>query len=285
MSQSFHLAKPVNATTSVVFASPHSGRHYPLEFTEKSCLGPIAIRRSEDAFVDELYGNVTQFGAPLLSAVLPRAFLDLNRSADELDPALIDGAPISPLNPRIASGLGVIPRVVAEGKAIQFGKITMEEAKKRLALYYRPYHTQLQIVLEGTRKSFGQAILIDCHSMPSDALKTTERRTSIRSDIILGNRFGASCSAEIMNALEDLFSAEGFNVARNVPFAGAYIVQTYGRPSINQHAVQVEIDRSLYMDEDAVVKLPEFTDIQNRLTKVAEGICDFGRLDLPMAAQ
>jgi N-formylglutamate deformylase len=285
MTQSFHLAQPEKHTTSVVFTSPHSGREYPTDFLENSHLGSISIRNSEDAFVDDLYADVVKFGAPLLSALFPRAYVDLNRSGNELDPAMIIGASPSPLNPRIASGLGVIPRVVSEGRAIQFGKITMKEAQERLDQCYYPFHARLQELLENTRQNFGQAILLDCHSMPSDALKSCGLVGGKRANVVLGNRFGATCSDTVLDKVEDAFSKQGFIVSRNLPFAGAYIVQTYGRPSISQHAIQIEIDRSLYMDEEAIVRLPDFQDIKLRLTNAAKDICDFGQLNTQLAAQ
>ena len=285
MTRSFKLVEPKACTTSVVFASPHSGRDYSPKFLENTCLDPIEIRKSEDAFVDDLYAHAPDYGATLLTAVAPRAYVDLNRSASELDPAIVTGAKNLALNPRVASGLGVIPRVVAEGKPIQFGKITMSEALQRLALYYRPYHTRLSMVLEATRKQFGQAILIDCHSMPSESLKSSGGWRGNRSDVVLGNRYGASCSDEVFSTIEAAFQRQGFSVARNVPFAGAYVVQTYGRPSIGQHAVQVEINRALYMDEQAIVRLPEFDEIKTRISDVIAELCLFGEMQQPLAAE
>jgi N-formylglutamate deformylase len=285
MTQPFKLVEPSSRTTSVVFASPHSGCDYPTKFLENTHLGPVGIRKSEDAFVDQLYASVPEFGAPLLSAVAPRAYVDLNRGVDELDPAIVEGAKTHGLNPRIASGLGVIPRIVAEGSVIQSGKITMDEAQQRLSQYYHPYHAQLQSMMRETRALFGQAVLIDCHSMPSESLKAAGTWRRIKPDIVLGNRYGASCSDKVFDAIEAAFTGQGFRVARNVPFAGAYVVQTYGRPSINQHTVQVEIDRSLYMDEDAVMPLPEFSEIQARIRGAISELCRFGEMNVPLAAE
>ncbi|MBQ2261834.1 MAG: N-formylglutamate amidohydrolase [Loktanella sp.] len=282
----YHLALPLARTTSVVFASPHSGRDYPAAFLRRSVLDAHEIRSSEDAFVDLLFAPVPAHGAPLLTATAPRAFLDLNRGPDELDPALVEGARRNAHNPRIASGLGVIPRVVANGRQIYRGKLTLVEAHQRVKQYWRPYHDQLQMLLDQSINAFGEAILIDCHSMPHEALENMGPAGAGRPDIVLGDRFGATVSGLVMDQVEAAFADAGLKVARNMPFAGAHIVQHYGRPSRGQHAVQVEIDRALYMNERTLEPSAQFAAFCELLTGVIARLADIGRRqDLQVAAE
>ncbi|MFN3664065.1 N-formylglutamate amidohydrolase [Yoonia sp.] len=274
----YHLAQPMSRTTSVVFASPHSGRDYPPSFLRRSVLDAREIRSSEDAFVDQLFASAISQGAPLLTATAPRAFLDLNRGPDELDPALVEGARRYAHNPRITSGLGVIPRVVANGRQIYRGKMTLVEAHQRVTQYWRPYHDQLQMLLDQSITAFGEAILIDCHSMPHEALENMGPPGAGRPDVVLGDRFGATASGGVMDRIEAAFADAGLKVARNMPFAGAYIVQHYGRPSRGQHAVQVEIDRALYMNERTLEPSAEFTAFRDLLARVIAQLADIGRV-------
>ncbi len=273
----YALTRPAIRTTSVVFASPHSGRHYPPAFLRRAALDEHAIRSSEDAFVDELFGAVPQCGAPLLSAGAPRAYVDLNRAAEELDPALVEGVRRVAHNPRIASGLGVIPRVVANGRPIYLGKITLEEAQARISGHWRPYHDMLQTLLNESHAAFGEAILIDCHSMPHEALENIGPLGVPRPDVVLGDRFGAAASAAVVEQIEAAFVTAGLRVARNIPFAGAYITQQYGRPSRRQHAVQVEIDRALYMNERTITPSANFAAFQRLLETVIAQLAAIGR--------
>lgn len=283
--ESYHLTTPHALTAPIVFGSPHSGRFYTESFLENSQLNQTEIRSSEDAFVNDLFSCVTEYGAPLLSATAPRAYLDLNRQVDELDPALIKGVKPNKNNPRITSGLGVIPRIVAEGKPIQTGKMTIDEAQARIDQYYHPYHNRLHSLLAETYRKFGRVLLIDCHSMPHAATTNMVVKGGGRPDIVLGDRFGASCGKAIVDKIETAFVEQGFSVSRNVPFAGAYIVQNYGRPSKNQHALQIEIDRSLYMDEATIQKSAGFWNTRDRITRVIQQIIQAGALDDVMAAE
>lgn len=250
--KSFEIVEPLLQTTGVVFASPHSGRDYPWSFLRRSVLDERTIRSSEDAFVDQLFSHAPDVGAPLLAAVAPRAFVDLNRAPDELDPALIEGVGRNGSNPRVGSGLGVIPRVVANGRAIYRGRISRSEAEARLADYWHPYHAALGRLIAEARQKFGQAILVDCHSMPHEAIETFAQSGLPRPEVVLGDRFGSSAAPDIVEGIEMAFRRAGLKVSRNAPFAGAYTAQHYGRPSAKQHVVQIEIDRSLYMNEQMV---------------------------------
>jgi len=281
----YEVVHPDRRTSCVVFASPHSGRDYPWTFLRKTVLDEMTIRSSEDAFVDQLFASAPQMGAPLLKAGAPRAYIDLNRSAEELDPALIEGVRRQGHNPRIASGLGVIPRVVANGRAIYRGKLSMIEAERRIELYWQPYHNMLQKLLDGAHQQHGQAVLIDCHSMPHEAMDGVARTGMPRPDVVLGDRFGAAAGSDVIDHVEAAFAAAGFTVVRNAPFAGAYVTQAYGRPSRNQHAVQVEIDRSLYMDERLIRPSANFESVRKRLRGVVAEISAMGQSRVPLAAE
>ena len=282
----FQIIHPERRTTSVVFASPHSGRDYPRSFLRQSALNEHAIRSSEDAFVDELFETAPVHGAPLLCASVPRAYIDLNRSEDELDPALIEGVRKAGHNPRVASGLGVVPRVVANGQVIYTGKISRAEADRRIETYWRPYHAALRLQLTEAQRQFGQAILIDCHSMPHEAMDSVARSGVRRPDVVLGDRFGAAAGEQIVDRIEEAFYQAGLVVTRNTPFAGAYVTQHYGRPSKGQHAVQIEIDRSLYMDERTVRPNSRFRSFKKLLDGVVGEIAAIGRpVEQPLAAE
>lgn len=281
----YRLVRPDTCLTGVVFASPHSGRQYPSDFLRATQLDALAIRSSEDAFVDLLIEDAPRLGAPLMLSRVPRAYVDLNRSADELDPALVTGVRRVAHNPRVTSGLGVIPRVVANGRAIYRGKLSLTEARRRIAKYWQPYHSVLDDLLREQRALFGKAILVDCHSMPHEAIGGFTRSNAPTPEVVLGDRFGASADTEIVDRIEAAFAAEGLRVGRNAPFAGAYIAQQYGRPAQRQHCVQIELDRALYMDEATMEQKPEFAEVQRMMTRIMAEIVDIGRIELPVAAE
>lgn len=265
---SYVLKHPDALSSAVVFASPHSGREYFQDFLNSSDLDAKTLRSSEDAFVDVLFDAAPLAGSPLLCAQLPRAFVDLNRSAEELDPALIRGVPRGIHNPRVASGLGVIPRVVSGGRAIYRGKLDRDVAMERIETIWRPYHVVLQGLLDHAHETYGHSILLDCHSMPSEAVASTSRDRRKTADVVLGDRFGASASDAVVKQIEIVFQNAGFEVHRNTPFAGAYVTQHYGRPDRAQHAIQIELNRALYMNEDSITPHDGFAEIHRRLQKV-----------------
>lgn len=284
-SDAFTLRLPADRTTPVVFSSPHSGADYSEAFVSQSLLDRHTIRSSEDAFVDRLFSAAPDHGAPLLSARIPRAYLDLNRAADELDPAVIEGIDRAPHNPRVSSGLGVIPRVVAGGRAIYRGKLPRKEAESRILRVWHPYHATLKTLLDESLAQFGEAVLIDCHSMPHEAIEAHSRPGHPRPDVVLGDRFGAAASRHVVDRIESAFAAAGLRTARNAPFAGAYIAQAYGRPSRNQHVVQIEIDRALYMDEARIEPRADFLQFQRLVTRVIADVTAPQAGRMPLAAE
>jgi N-formylglutamate amidohydrolase len=215
-----------------------------------SRLDRLAIRRSEDAFVDELVAGAVQLGAPMVAATFPRAFLDPNREPYELDPRMFD-APlprwVNSRSPRVRAGLGTVPRVVAGGAEIYAGKLPPDAAEQRIQQCYLPYHEALATLIDETRARFGTVLLLDCHSMPSGDRDRHGARG--RADIVLGDRFGHACAPEIMARAAEILRLAGYQVRRNDPYPGGFITEHYGRPGMDLHALQIEINRGLYMDE------------------------------------
>ncbi len=259
------IERPAHWVSGVIFGSPHSGCTYPDWFLEGTKLPPETLRSSEDAFVDRLIAGAPALGAVTIRAQVPRAIVDLNRAPDEIDPLIVRGVPRHPLNQRTLAGLGVIPRVVSQGRAILERPIERAEAERRINAYWRPYHQALSALIAEARTRFGQAILIDMHSMPHDALNHLH---GPRPDMVLGNRHGLSAAARVSDAIVAAVEAEGWRIRRNSPFAGAYICSAYGRPCQNIHVVQLEIDRSLYMNERTITPHAGFDDFSARFGSV-----------------
>lgn len=259
------IERPDHWVSGVIFGSPHSGCIYPDWFLKGTRLPRETLRSSEDAFVDRLIAGAPGFGAVTIRAQVPRAVVDLNRAPDEIDPLAVRGVPRHPLNQRTLAGLGVIPRVVSQGRAILDRPLERTEAERRIDSYWRPYHQALSGLIAEARARFGQAILIDMHSMPHDALGHLH---GPRPDMVLGNRHGLSAAARVSDAIAAAIEAEGWRLRRNSPFAGAYICSTYGRPAQNVHVVQLEIDRALYMDERTIAPHAGFDDFATRFTAV-----------------
>ncbi len=264
----FRIVEPVQQTTPVVFASPHSGRTYPSNFLDSARLDATALRRSEDCFVDELFSGATAAGAPMIAATFARAFCDPNREPWELDPAMfVDDLPawVNTTSARVGAGLGTLARVVASGEAIYRRKLSFEEAEHRVHTYWEPYHQALQGLLERTRQRFGVCLLIDCHSMPAQSC-------SARSDppeFVLGDAHGTSCAPRVTRAAEMQLTDMGYRVRRNDPYAGGYVTRHYGRPREHVHALQIEVARSLYMDEARLHRAVGFAGLQRQMSAFA----------------
>ena len=243
------LRRPAAQLMPLVVASPHSGSDYPAEFVAISRLDPLTLRRSEDAFVDEIFAAAPRLGAPMLAARFPRAYLDVNREAWELDPAMFaDTLPdyVNARSPRVRMGLGTIARVVASGEEIYGGKLSFAEAQERIEQFYHPYHAALSRLIEGTAQEFGFCLVVDCHSMPSGAHGHSGREAA---DIVLGDCHGAACAPQIVECARRYLTRRGFVVALNAPYAGGFTTGHYGRPRYRRHALQIEINRAIYMDE------------------------------------
>jgi len=263
----FAVDEPESHSIPFVFNTGHSGAVYPPSFLAASRLDGLSLRRSEDAHVDRLFEPVVRLGAPLLRANFPRAYLDVNREPFELDPRMFEGRLPPYANTRsmrVAGGLGTVPRVVADGQEIYSGRITAQEAVARIETLYKPYHRMLRALIQRTAKAHGTCILIDCHSMPSSSLG----REEAKADVVLGDRYGTACSPALIDAFEAQFQAHGFRVVRNKPYAGGFITEHYGEPNLGRHALQIEINRALYMNEANLALGPGFSELVWHLREV-----------------
>lgn len=257
----FEILAPAQWLAPAVFNSPHSGRIYAEDFLRQTKLSPLSLRKSEDCFVDELFMSCVSHGAPMLRAHAPRSYIDLNREPYELDPRMFLGelpGYVNTSSPRVAGGLGTIPRVVAEGEEIYRGRLEFAEAVRRIEQIYVPYHRTLSALLAEVMAKAGQVLLVDCHSMPTSATQHVLPAGTGPVDIVLGDRYGASCDEALTDLVEQLLSDAGLRVIRNKPYAGGFITQNHGSPMRGRHALQIEINRSLYMNEATLEKTRDF---------------------------
>jgi N-formylglutamate amidohydrolase len=282
----FEVIDPDAHQLPVVLNSPHSGSHYPDAFLAASRLDKTTIRRSEDSYVDQLMLPAARLGAPLLMANFPRAWLDVNREPYELDPKMFAGSLPTYANVRsvrVAGGLGTIARIVSESEEIYAAPLPVADALARIDAVYKPYHRTLRQLVVGTRATFGLVVLIDCHSMPSTVRGGHGR---MRPDIVLGDRYGSSCASEITDFAAQVLGRLGYSVNRNKPYAGGFITEHYGQPSRGQHAMQIEINRQLYMNERTLDRTPGFERLQADLASLVRELAASARfLALPEAAE
>jgi N-formylglutamate deformylase len=268
----FEVLEPTEYSGPVVFNSPHSGRLYPRAFLASSRLDLTTLRRSEDSFVDELASGVVARGYPLMRAHFPRCYVDVNREPYELDPRMFDGRLPSFANTRsmrVAGGLGTVARVVGDAQEIYDQRISVDDALQRIESLYKPYHRTLRKVFTQLQRDFGAAILIDCHSMPSASSTRDERP---RADIVLGDRYGTSCVPIVSEVIEETLRGYGYQVSRNKPYAGGFITEHYGNPAVGLHAIQLEINRALYMDERHYQPIASFRRVASDLEELADRI-------------
>lgn len=270
MEQPFTILAPAKWSSPFLFTSPHSGNVYASSFIGSSRLKGLALRRSEDAFVDELFGMVPQYGARLLAARFPRVYVDVNRDVSEIDPGMFEAGcprPEGCKSARVSAGLGVIPKVVRDGVEIYDKPLPIGEAAFRLEAFYRPYHNALAGLLTETKERFGAAVLIDCHSMPPVANGN---------DVVIGDRHGNACSPALADRIETALRAAGFSVARNNPYAGGYTTSHYGDPARHIHAVQIELNRGLYLIGRKMEKSAGFADCQAAVQEFVAGLLKSG---------
>lgn len=264
----FLLERPPLQAAPLVLASPHSGRHYPASFLAASRLDPVSLRRSEDGFVEELFADAPSHGVPLLSATFPRVYCDANREAWELDPGMFDGPLpdfVNSASPRVGAGLGTIARVVASGETVYRRRLSFNEAADRIRALWEPYHAALSGLIGETVRRFGCCLLIDCHSMPS--LPGEPGRAA---DMILGDAHGTSAGPRATRLLEETLSGFGYRLRRNDPYAGGYVTRHYGRPREGVHVIQLEIARSLYMDERRIQRLPGLESLRTDMDRMVQ---------------
>jgi N-formylglutamate amidohydrolase len=264
------VLSPTLLTSPFIYASPHSGRRYPADLLRMTRLDRQALRQSEDSYVDLIFDAAPRFGAPLLRALFPRAYVDVNRSQFELDPRMFaDALPKTSdsRSNRVLAGLGVVPRIVADGQDIYSRKLTYFDARRRIAACYVPYHETLRALVAAARKKFGCAIIVDCHSMPS-AGGAPIREGDRRLDFVLGDRFGAACNRSVVCLVDQTLARMGYHVARNAPYAGGYVAATYGRPQDGVHVLQIEINRALYLDEAKIARTDGFEKLRSDVQAV-----------------
>jgi N-formylglutamate amidohydrolase len=262
----------------MVFNSPHSGHALPEPFLAMTDLTVTQLRASEDSHVDKLFSGCLDAGAPLMRALLSRSYLDLNREPFELDARMFrDRLPayVNVASPRVASGLGTLPRTVGEGVAIYNGPIDFSEAVARIETAYRPYHRALGGLLDEALNVTGKVLLVDCHSMPSSAVNHMRASHHGAVDIVLGDRFGSACDPEVTAIVETCLQTAGYTVSRNKPYSGGFFTENHGRPRHGRHALQIEINRSLYMNEASHVPNAGFTELQAVLTHMARSLADW----------
>ncbi|TPM36881.1 N-formylglutamate amidohydrolase [Mesorhizobium sp. B2-3-4] len=284
----FEIRSGAEQRVPFLFNSPHSGRYYPERFLAMARLDRNAIRRSEDCYVDELFGGAVALGAPMLAANFPRAYLDVNREPWELDPRMFAEPVPSFCNirsARVAGGLGTVPKLVGEGLDIYAGRLPLAEAVARIEAVYKPYHETLKRLLTRTHARFGFAVLIDCHSMPA-SIRVGD--SGLRPDFIIGDRFGISATAALTETAIGLLTAMGYTVAHNKPYAGGFITEHYGRPARHLHALQIEVNRGLYMNERTFERGAGFDALADDLTRFSADLMampDHHFIDLPLAAE
>ena len=266
----FDVIEPEHWRGPVVFNSPHSGAIYPRAFLSSARLDHGTLRRSEDSFVDELIAGVVPRGYPMMRAHFPRCYVDVNREPYELDPRMFDGRLPSFANTRsmrVAGGLGTVARVVGDAQEIYDQRISVDDALRRIESLYKPYHRALRKLFTRVHQDFGAALLIDCHSMPS---ATGARDDRPRADIVIGDRYGTSCVPVVAEITESLLRSLGYSVSRNKPYAGGFITEHYGNPAGGLHAIQLEFNRALYMDERRYERIPAFRKLASDVETLAD---------------
>jgi N-formylglutamate deformylase len=276
----FEILEPAEGTSAVVFNSPHSGRVYPPNFLAVSRLDQTTLRRSEDFFVDELIAGVVRRGHPVMRAHFPRCYVDVNREPYELDPRMFEGRLPSFANTRsmrVAGGLGTVARVVGDAQEIYDRRLPVDDALSRIETLYKPYHRALRRLFTRIHRDFGTAVLVDCHSMPSTAGAKDERP---RADVVLGDRYGTSCAGVISDVVDTTLRSLGYTVSRNKPYAGGFITEHYGNPAAGLHAIQVELNRSLYMDEKRYVRSATFERVAEDIDILADRLAAIPLEDL-----
>ncbi|MCP3463760.1 MULTISPECIES: N-formylglutamate amidohydrolase [unclassified Bradyrhizobium] len=257
----FEIIEPIEWRAPIIFNSPHSGSIYPDDFLAASRIDLPTLRRSEDSFMDELIGHLSARGFPVVRVNFPRSYVDVNREPYELDPRMFSGRLPSFANTRsmrVAGGLGTIPRVVGDGQEIYRERIAVDDALARIETLYKPYHRALRRLINKVHQMFGTVMVVDCHSMPSVGVSRDEPR---RPDVVIGDRYGTSCTPLLPDRVEETLSGLGYSVGRNKPYAGGFITEHYGNPASGLHAVQLELNRAIYMDERRRERGPRFDQV------------------------
>src|SRR3954464_13129784 len=272
LSPPFEIVEPASWRAPIIFNSPHSGSVYPAEFLNASRIDLAALRRSEDSFMDELIGDLSEKGFPTVRVNFPRSYVDVNREPYELDPRMFPGRLPSFANTRsmrVAGGLGTIPRVVGDGQEIYRERLNVDDALKRIEGLYKPYHRALRKLINKVHQAFGAVVVVDCHSMPSIGVSRDEPR---RPDVVIGDRYGTSCAPLLPDTVEATMRRLGYSVGRNKPYAGGFITEHYGNPASGLHAIQLELNRAVYMDERRRERGQRFAQVGRDLAALADAL-------------
>ena len=268
----FEVLEPADWRAPIIFNSPHSGSVYPYDFLSASRIDLLTLRRSEDSFMDELITDLSGRGFPTVRVNFPRSYVDVNREPYELDPRMFSGRLPSFANTRsmrVAGGLGTIPRVVGDGQEIYRERLSVDDALSRIEALYKPYHRALRRLINKVHQAFGTVVVVDCHSMPSIGVSRDEPR---RPDVVIGDRYGTSCAPLLPDTVENTMSRLGYSVGRNKPYAGGFITEHYGNPAAGLHAIQLELNRAIYMDERRREKGPRFAQVAADFAALADAL-------------
>src|SRR5258708_5819803 len=272
LSPPFEIVEPADWRAPIIFNSPHSGSVYPREFLNASRIDLGALRRSEDSYMDELIARLSDRGFPTGRVNFPRPYVDLNPQPYELDPRMFSGRLPSFANTRsmrVAGGLGTIPRVVGDGQEIYRERLAVDDALARIEALYKPYHRALRRLINKAHQTFGTVIVVDCHSMPSIGASPDRPPPP---DVVIGDRYGTSCAALLPDMVEETMSRLGYSVGRNKPYAGGFITEHYGNPASGLHAIQLELNRAIYMDERRRERGPRFAQVVADFAALADGL-------------
>lgn len=270
MTKQIIIESPRADSLPLLFDSPHSGTNYPADFDH--VLDRMTLRRSEDAFIEELYDHVPDQGATLLHALFPRCYIDPNRGLEDIDPDMIDGGWAGECRPSFkqANGIGLIWRQVKTYGRIYDRLLSREEVQARIDLCWRPYHDALSGLFEDLHSRHGFVYHVDCHSMPEWGDETTEDGPVRRADFVLGDRDGTTCGKDFSALIAETLRDLGYSVKMNDPYKGVELVRRYSDPSQGRHSIQIEINRALYMNEGGITKSERFDDLKLSLKKLTE---------------
>lgn len=268
---------PVGAPLPLVLDSPHSGERYPADFDHAP---PRAeVRRAEDTHVARLWRCALSHGATLIEATFPRAYIDPNRSLDDLDPELLadawDGPVVS--SRKTEQGIGLVWRLARGGVPMYTRRLRAEEIRRRIDDFYLPYHAALAQELDAWHLRFGAVWHVDCHSMPAVGDVNADDPGRERADFVLGDRDGTTCAGEFTATVAHVLRDLGYRVAVNDPYKGVELVRRHGRPAARRHSLQIEINRRLYMDEETLVPNAGYAALQSDLDRLMAVLAAFVR--------
>ncbi len=273
---SFRVHGPALAAHPLVLDSPHSGHDYPDDFGAAVSLRDL--RDGEDCHIDRLYAPAVERGIPLLAALVPRTYIDVNRHEADIDPDLLDGEwPVPIQNSGKANiGKALVWRLLDDGRAIYDRRLAVEEVMQRIEQHHRPYHAALRQLIDQTHARFGRVLHLNLHSMRSVAgVMGVGGAGHVRPDFVLGDRDGSSCAPRFTEQVRGTLESLGYRVLVNDPFKGMELVRAHADPSRQRHCLQIEVNRRLYMDEASLQRTDNFPTLQGHLMTLIDRLCEF----------